>query len=241
MLQLGLIGKTLSHSWSKQYFTDFFSTHQIDAVYNLFELPTIEAVEQFLAEKKVKGCNVTIPYKKLILPFLDILSAEAKQAGAVNTIVVKDNQWHGHNTDIGGFEFSLKKNIQAHHQKAMILGNGGAAQAVKIVLKKLQIPFIVVERMPGIGNISYAALDEKIIQTYSLIINTTPLGMYPAIETQPPIPYSFITEKHLLFDLVYNPIETKFLKKGKEQGAAIVNGLEMLQKQAELAWEIFVS
>lgn len=186
----------------------------------------------------LKGLNVTVPYKKLVLPFLDARNIPGELA-ACNCIKIKNGQLTGYNTDVVGFEKSLLPLLKTHHSKALILGNGGAAAAVRYVLKRLSISFTMVSRQPQNDVLTYDQLTAKVIEEYSLIINTTPLGTFPEVEQYPQIPYHFLSSKHLLYDLVYNPEKTLFLQKGEAQGAAIKNGYEMLVLQAEESWRIW--
>jgi shikimate dehydrogenase len=243
MRQFGLIGYPLSHSFSKGYFTEKFLKEGIDDChYDIFPL---ESIEDFVAlceqHKNLVGLNVTIPYKEKIIPFLDELNNEAAAIGAVNTIKFINGKKNGYNTDCYGFEMSLKPLLKPYHTNALILGTGGASKAVEYVLKKLGISFQYVSRNKTANTINYDVLDERIIHHSKLIINSTPLGMYPNIENSPDISYDFITDKHLLYDLIYNPEETQFLKEGKQRGAQTKNGLEMLYLQAEKSWEIWNS
>jgi shikimate dehydrogenase len=187
----------------------------------------------------LRGLNVTLPYKQSVITYLDALSPEAEQTGAVNCISIKNSLLKGYNTDAAAFENSLKPLLKAHHTQALILGNGGAAQAVKYALQKLQIPYHTASRNPTNDTIGYAALTEEWLQAHPLLINTTPLGMYPRVHEMPAINYDALSEKHLLYDLVYNPETTLFLAQGKAQGAAVKNGLEMLHLQAEESWRIW--
>ena len=243
MKQFGLIGYPLSHSFSKGYFAEKFAKENIvDCKYDVFPLEKIEDFVELCNDKKnLIGLNVTIPYKEKIIPFLDELDETAANIGAVNTIKFSNGKKIGYNSDAYGFEMSLKPLLKQHHTKALILGTGGASKAVEYVLKKLGITFQYVSRTKNDKAISYEELNEAIIQHSKLIINTTPIGMYPNVEDAPTIPYNFITDKYLLYDLIYNPEETLFLKKGKEKGAQTKNGLEMLYLQAERSWEIWNS
>lgn len=243
MKQFGLIGYPLSHSFSKNYFSKKFQNeHILDSEYEVYPLKEIEDfLELCIQQNKLVGLNVTIPYKEKVIAYLDDLSEEAKQINAVNTIKFIEGKKIGYNTDCYGFERSLQPLLQSHHKNALILGTGGASKAVEFVLKKLGIGFQYVSRKASEKSIAYAALNEEIMQSATLIFNCTPIGMYPAVEAAPEIPYQFITEKHLLYDLVYNPEVTLFLKNGKENGAQIKNGLEMLHLQAEKSWEIWNS
>lgn len=242
MLHYGLIGKSLKHSFSKDYFTSKFEKLHIDANYSLCELANIEEIKDVFS-KQWQGLNVTIPYKEQIIPFLNEVDDLATQVGAVNTIQFskKEGQtWlKGFNTDVIGFETTLKPLLQTHHTRALVLGTGGASKAVTYVLTKLNIPYVYVSREAGLNKLGYDELTSEIISTHTLIINTTPLGMFPDLESYPDIPYKAIGEKHLLYDLVYNPLKTQFLLQGEARGATIKNGLEMLINQAEAAYEIW--
>lgn len=241
--QFGLIGYPLSHSFSKGYFSEKFQKENItDCNYAVFPLEKIEDFVELCNDRSnLVGLNVTIPYKEKIIPFLDELNEEANQIGAVNTIKFVNGKKIGYNTDCYGFEMSLKPLLKPHHTSALILGNGGASKAVEYVLQKLGIQFQYVSRKKSEKAISYDDVDALIINHSTLIINSTPIGMYPNVNAAPDIPYNAITEKHLLYDLIYNPEETLFLKKGKENGAQTKNGLEMLYLQAERSWEIWTS
>lgn len=238
----GLIGKSLEHSFSPKFFAEKFKKEGIkDSVYRSFPLQQIEDFNQLLhTENNLAGLNVTIPYKTQIIPFLDELSPQAAAIGAVNVIQFKNNQLIGHNTDVYGFQMSLERhlNLEQRQSKALVLGTGGASKAVVYALESLKIPCKLVSRNSN-SNCTYQDLNTDLLKEYLILINTTPLGMFPNIETCPPIPYETIGDKHLLFDLVYNPLETVFLTEGKKRGATIVNGLEMLHLQAEKAWAIW--
>ena len=240
MRTFGLIGFPLTHSFSQKYFTDKFLTEKIEYIeYCNFPIEKIEDVQQVFENENLCGFNVTIPYKETIIQFLDELDSSSSGVGAVNTVVFRNGNKIGYNTDVYGFENSLKPLLNEHHNKALILGTGGSSKAVAYVLKKLRIEFQFVSRNQIANSISYDDLKPQTILEHKLIINTTPLGMFPEIQDAPGIPYSFITSQHLLFDLIYNPEETEFLKRGKQQGAQTKNGLEMLQLQAEKSWEIW--
>ena len=243
MKQFGLIGYPLSHSFSKGYFSEKFQKESIfDCQYDIFPLEKIEDFVELCAQhKNIVGLNVTIPYKEKIIPFLDELDDEAKAIGAVNTIKFTNGKMIGYNTDCFGFEMSLKPLLKAHHNSALILGTGGASKAVEYVLKKLGISFQYVSRTKSSTSISYNDVNSFIIQHSTLIINSTPIGMYPNVDIAPNIPYDAITNQHLLYDLIYNPEETQFLTEGKIRGAQTKNGLEMLYLQAERSWEIWNS
>lgn len=239
----GLLGKNISYSFSKKYFTDKFNMANLACTYRNFDLNTINELPSILDQNInfLKGFNITIPYKEAIFQYLDEVDLIAKEIGAVNCVKIIDTYYlKGFNTDAYGFENSLKSLLKKQHKKALILGTGGASKAIAFVLKKLQIGFVFVSRNPTEKQISYANLSKKIIESHQLIINTTPLGTKNSSESDcPNIPYKFISDNHLLFDLIYNPNETVFLKKGKEKGANIKNGLEMLELQAEKSWEIW--
>lgn len=238
----GLIGYPLGHSFSQSYFTEKFYEEDIkDTSYKLFPLQTIKEFPDLLKEQThLKGVNVTIPYKEQVIPYLDELAEAAAKIGAVNTIRITEKGTKGFNTDVYGFEQSLKPLLQKQHQKALILGTGGAAKAVRYVLERLEINYKMVSRQPkNEDQLAYEELNQAIMQEYQLMINTTPLGMHPNTLTFPDIPYAYATPEHLFYDLVYNPTETTFLIKAKLQGATIKNGLEMLYLQAEKAWEIW--
>ncbi|MFT7612288.1 MAG: shikimate dehydrogenase [Parvicellaceae bacterium] len=235
----GLIGKKLGHSFSQAYFTKKFSELELHASYLNFELNSIEDFKETIKNNDLKGVNVTIPYKEEIIPFLDEIDPTAKEIGAVNTVTFKDGVLKGYNTDAFGFRQSIKPFFKGNHERALILGTGGASKAVIFVLKELGVDCLSASRNPQPGQISYPELNNYIIRSHQLIVNTTPLGMFPSIDTFPELPYEFITNQHLLVDLVYNPKETVFMKKGKTEGANTINGLTMLQQQAEKAWEIW--
>lgn len=239
----GLIGKNISYSFSKSYFKKkFLNEKLIGNSYVNFDLQKIEEVNSILKKySNLKGLNVTIPYKEAILPFLDELSDDAFKIGAVNTIKVTKNGLTGYNTDHYGFKKSLLSHINNTHKKALILGTGGASKAIAFVLNELNISYKFVSRKPTKHSLSYQSLTEQIIAEYTLIINCTPLGTFPDIEEKPSIPYQYLTSEHLLYDLIYNPEETSFLKSGKQRGAKICNGLPMLEFQAEKAWSIWNS
>lgn len=238
----GLIGKKLGHSFSAQYFNNKFRELGIEAVYDNYEIPTIEYFREILnSNPTLKGLNVTIPYKREIIPFLDAVEEMANNIGAVNCIkITTDGKCIGYNTDIIGFQQSLEPllNKEISYQ-ALILGTGGAADAVEYVLQTLNIPYQLVSRTEKEDILSYERLTEDLINESLLIINTTPLGMYPNVDSKPNIPYKALTNNHILYDLTYNPAETAFLKEGIKKGAIVCNGLEMLKGQAEAGWKIW--
>ncbi len=243
--KFGLIGKNISYSFSKKYFTEKFHKLGLDTFrYYNYDLPEIDEFPFILyqREEDFKGFNVTIPYKESIMKYLDEVEEEALEIGAVNTIkVTSENKLIGYNTDVYGFQKSIEPTLKKHHKNALILGTGGASKAVSYALNKLEIQNKFVSRKSLESNFLYSDLNENIIEKYTVIINCTPLGTHPNVENSPSIPYQFITNKHLLFDLIYNPAETKFLKEGKKRGAIIKNGYEMLELQAEKSWEIWNS
>ncbi|QHS62495.1 shikimate dehydrogenase family protein [Chitinophaga agri] len=237
----GLIGYPLSHSFSKGFFAEKFSREGIqECIYDSFPIPAIDELPALLAQQpELQGLNVTIPYKEVVIPYLDELSPAATQMKAVNCIHFKDGRKIGYNTDAIGFRRSLEPLLKPHHNKALILGTGGAAKAVQFVLESLHIPYKLVSRQASADTISYEQLDTDTMASHTLIINTTPLGMYPNVTAAPAIPYDQLTDRHLLYDLIYNPAVTTFLQKGADRGATIKNGHEMLILQAEASWEIW--
>ncbi|MGC1473375.1 MAG: shikimate dehydrogenase [Psychroserpens sp.] len=242
MIRLGLIGKDISYSFSKTYFTEKFRAEKRPFSYENFDLKDISEFKPLVDDHNdILGFNVTIPYKEAIIPYLDKLDAKAKKIGAVNTITVAfSGKLKGYNTDCYGFKKSIKPFLKSHHKKALILGTGGASKAIAYTLKKLKIDFDYVSRTPKPKvKFTYESLSVEDIKVYQIIINSTPLGTFPDVNSCPDIPYDGITEQHLLYDLIYNPEETKFLKTGKAQGAAISNGYQMLIYQAEKAWRIW--
>jgi shikimate dehydrogenase len=261
MKQYGLIGYPLSHSFSKKYFADKFEQEHIhDSEYHIFPIEHISELPALLKKHPdLCGLNVTIPHKQSVLKYLNWIDDDAKKIGAVNCIRITnespvaacfdgevgiighDFRLEGFNTDLYGFEMSLKPLLSDRHDTALVLGDGGAAQAVKCVLENFGIAYKVVTRKPHEGNILFKDLQPHHIKDNLLIINTTPLGMTPHTDEYPPIPYEEITDDHLLYDLIYNPEKTIFLQKGEERGAMIKNGLEMLILQAEKSWEIWTA
>ncbi len=236
----GLLGFQLSHSFSKKFFTDFFAEKKLPYRYQLFEFYRIEEFfEQIKSIQGLEGFNVTIPYKEKVIPFLDSLSPEARAVGAVNCVKITNDRLTGYNTDVFGFEKTIESlGIKKRH--ALILGTGGAAKAVAYVLEKIGVKYHFVSEHPERnGAFSYEELWDKNIASYTLIINATPLGMYPKTDDFPKIPYYRLTSKHILIDLVYNPVKTEFLFRGEQQGAITINGMIMLENQALKSWEIW--
>ncbi len=241
--KFGLIGKNISYSFSRNYFSEKFQKlglHQYK--YFNFDIPEIEEFPFILYHKhhEFKGLNVTIPYKESVMKYLDEIDNDAQKIGAVNTIkITNDNKLIGYNTDVYGFIKTIEPLLQSHHKKALVLGTGGASKAVAFALQKLDIDYKFVSRRVEEHKFLYSMLNEQIINEYLIIINCTPIGTFPNIEVAPQIPYTFISNRHLLFDLIYNPEETKFLREGKNRGAVVKNGYEMLQLQAEESWKIW--
>ncbi len=245
-IKFGLIGKNISYSFSKKYFTEKFINLKLDKYsYENFDLKNIDEFPLVLDKNRdmLQGINVTIPYKQEIFGYLDEIDEDARTIGAVNTIkILKNGKLKGFNTDVYGFEQSLKPLLKNHIKNALILGTGGASKAVAFVLNKLGIGFKFVSRKSSNElSILYEQLTEDVMNSHHLIINCTPIGTYPKIENSPIIPYHFLTNSHFLYDLIYNPSETLFLAKGKEKGAIIKNGEQMLKLQADKAWDIWTS
>ena len=245
MQKYGLVGYPLKHSFSIGYFNEKFSSEKIEAEYINFEIPDINNFPEIIeANPNLHGLNVTIPYKEKVIPYLDELDKQAAAIGAVNVIKIIRNKGGkpkliGYNSDIIGFTQSIQPLLQSHHKKALILGTGGASKAVFHGLKNLGIEAKFVSRTARFGKLTYEELNAEIIKEYTVIVNCTPVGMYPKVDACPDIPYEAITSEHLLYDLLYNPNITLFMKKGEAKGAVTKNGLEMLLLQAFAAWEIW--
>ncbi len=239
----GIIGYPLAHSFSERFFLEKFRSQGIDDAHfipfpieHISDLPSVIAAHPLL-----KGFAITIPHKKAILPMLTSATPEVQQMGACNCVRIENGQLHGYNTDVLGFEQSFRKQLLPHHTHALVLGSGGAAAAVEFGLKKLNIKYKIVSRTGDVakGQIGYQDLTQALLSTYTVVINTTPLGTFPKVDEAPPIPYTYLTNQHYLFDLVYNPAETTFLRLGKAQGASVENGYDMLIIQAEANWAIW--
>lgn len=240
----GLIGNPIKHSFSADFFNSKFKREGIDEEYRLFQLEKIDDLKELLTEHKdLKGLNVTIPYKQQVIPYLDGLSDEAREIGAVNVIKISEggHRFEGFNSDAVGFRDSIKPLLRPHMRKALILGTGGASRAVEYVLRKEGLEVMKVSRKGKDGLLSYSDMTQEVMSEFHVIVNTTPLGMWPKTDTCPDIPYSLLTPGHLCFDLVYNPETTLFMQKASEMGATVKNGLEMLHGQAIAAWKIWNS
>ena len=245
MKKYGLLGYPLGHSFSRNYFNQKFEAERIDAEYLNFEIPEIKEIKNVIKENpELNGLNVTIPYKEQVIPYLDDLDEDARLIGAVNVIKFSKGLFgkvklKGYNSDIIGFKQSIEPLLKEHHRKALILGTGGASKAVFQGLKQLGVASTFVSRKAKEYCITYEEITPKVMEQYTVIVNTTPLGMYPNVNACPDILYDLLTSDHLLYDLLYNPDETLFMRKGKEKGAVVKNGLEMLLLQAFAAWEIW--
>ena len=238
--KFGLIGKNIDYSFSKKYFSEKFKKENLDCTYSNFDIENISLIESILQKNWISGYNVTIPYKQEIIKFLDEIDEVAKAIGAVNTIKKIDNKNIGFNTDSIGFEKSLIPLIENKKpDSALILGGGGASKAVKYVLKKIKINYSTVSRKEGKSEFIYENLNDVIINRFKMIINCSPVGTFPNINKCPNIPYKHLTKEHVLYDLVYNPIESLFLRRGRELGCKTKNGLEMLEIQANESWRIW--
>ena len=245
----GLIGYPLGHSFSRKFFTEKFAKEGIDAQYLNFEIPSIEEFPEIIKNNPtLRGLNVTIPYKQQVMQYLDDISEEAKAIGAVNVIAprppkgegCRDVRLVGYNSDVIGFVESIKPLLKAHHKKALILGTGGASKAIRYGLeKKLGMKTLFVSRSARKGMITYEEVTAEVLKEYEVIVNCSPVGMYPHVDECPALPYEALNENNLLYDLVYNPLETLFMKKGAAQGATVKNGLEMLHLQAIASWEFW--
>ena len=240
MDKYGIIGNPLGHSFSKRFFTEKFAREGIDAEYLNFQIPEIGKLTEVLQENpELRGINVTLPYKTEVIPFLDELSDEAREIGAVNVVQIRNGHLKGFNSDIIGFTRSIQPLLKPHHRKALILGTGGASRAIRVGLTRLGLEWKYVSRTPREGMITYEDITAETLREYEVIVNCSPVGMFPKVDECPAIPYEFLTQDHLLYDLVYNPENTLFMKKGALQGAVVKNGLEMLHLQAIASWEFW--
>lgn len=242
MRRFGLIGKKLGHSFSARYFAEKFEREGLqDCDYSLYELPEIECVKEFMLKPNLVGFNVTIPYKQQVIPYLDDLHPQAVEVGAVNCVkILPDGRKIGYNTDVDGVRVSLNKLLGGDKvESALILGTGGAAQAVDYVLRERGIELKVVSRDKSRGDLTYDELIQDVMSAHRLIINASPVGMFPACDDAPAIPYAMLSGSHYLFDLVYNPLVTRFMELGAAQGAKTLSGIDMLYAQAESAWRIW--
>ena len=245
-MNLGLIGRSISHSFSKAYFEEKFLKEKLNGFsYQNFDLQDLGTLPEIIRTERLSGLNVTKPYKQEVIPFLDELDPTAKAIGAVNCINITwqgDKPYlKGYNTDHYGFAQSIKPFLEPAHQRALVLGTGGASQAINYALRQIGVDVYFVSREPKAGEqvFHYEDLNEHVLKAFKLIVNCTPLGLYPAVNECPPLPYDLITPEHLLYDLIYNPEQSLFLEKGKAQGAVTINGLNMLKLQAEKGWEIW--
>jgi shikimate dehydrogenase len=236
----GLLGKDIDYSFSRDYFSKKFTAENLQHKYVNFDLENLSAFKSLLSRKDISGMNVTIPYKQEVIPFLDELDPVAKAIGAVNTIVFKDDKRLGYNTDHVGFQNTLLKHLKPHHNKALVLGTGGASKAVCYVLEQLKIQVLKVSRSKGQDRKSYHQLTAKDYEEHTLLINCTPLGTHPKTNAYPPIDYRQINTEHLLYDLIYNPEVTAFMQMGKDKGAVVLNGYQMLVEQAEASWSLWM-
>lgn len=245
MEQYGLIGYPLGHSFSKKFFTEKFAAEQIDAVYDNYEIPSAEMLLDVVKDNPdLRGLNCTIPHKQAIIPLLDEMTDEARQIGAVNVICIKrtaDGKPYlkGYNSDIIGFMDSIRPLLKPSHKKALILGTGGASKAIRVGLEQLGLEWKYVSRRPAEGQFTYEDITADIIHQWPVIVNCSPVGMYPHVDESPALPYDAMNEDNLLFDLVYNPLETQFMQRGSAHGATVKNGLEMLHLQALASWRFW--
>lgn len=241
----GLVGYPLGHSFSASYFANKFASEGIEATYENFELSDVSQLPSLIAERpELRGVNVTIPHKQAVIPLLDALSDEAREIGAVNVVRISrladgTVRTMGYNSDVIGFVASLRPLLLPHHRRALVLGSGGASKAVVFGLQKLGIIPTYVSRTKATDRLTYAELTPEVLAAHHVIVNCSPVGMFPHVDEAPNLPYHLLTPHHLCYDLVYNPLETAFMRKASEQGAVVKNGLEMLHLQAEAAWEMW--
>ncbi|MDY3288413.1 MAG: shikimate dehydrogenase [Bacteroidaceae bacterium] len=240
MDRYGIIGFPLGHSFSRAFFTEKFQKEHIDAEYVNFEIPSVHLLPEIIrSNPHLRGLNVTLPYKEAVIPMLDSMSDEAREIGAVNVIQVREGRLKGFNSDIIGFMGSLRPLLKPWHQHALVLGTGGASRAIRVGLERLGLDWTYVSRTAAEGRLTYSALTPEVMEHFQVIVNCSPVGMFPKVDVCPDIPYHLLSPRHLLYDLVYNPEETLFLKRGAQQGATIKNGLEMLHLQALASWEFW--
>ena len=240
MDRYGIIGFPLGHSFSRAFFTEKFQKEHIDAEYVNFEIPSAHLLPEIVrSNPHLRGLNVTLPYKEAVIPMLDSMSDEAREIGAVNVIQVREGRLKGFNSDIIGFMGSLRPLLKPWHQHALVLGTGGASRAIRVGLERLGLDWTYVSRTAAEGRLTYSALTPEVMEHFQVIVNCSPVGMFPKVVACPDIPYHLLSPRHLLYDLVYNPEETLFLKRGAQQGATIKNGLEMLHLQALASWEFW--
>lgn len=240
MDRYGIIGFPLGHSFSRAFFTEKFQKEHIDAEYVNFEIPSAHLLPEIVrSNPHLRGLNVTLPYKEAVIPMLDSMSDEAREIGAVNVIQVREGRLKGFNSDIIGFMDSLRPLLKPWRQHALVLGTGGASRAIRVGLERLGLDWTYVSRTAAEGRLTYSALTPEVMEHYQVIVNCSPVGMFPKVDACPDIPYHLLSSRHLLYDLVYNPEETLFLKRGAQQGATIKNGLEMLHLQALASWEFW--
>lgn len=236
-VKFGLLGRNISYSFSKKYFTQKFKELNLpNYSYEIFDIDNINEIKRIIKDGDLLGLNVTIPYKEQVLPFLDIVSAEAKSIGAVNTILIKNGQLKGFNTDVYGFEQTLFLHKKSHQKTAIVLGDGGAARAVKFIFDKNKIPYTTISRK---SEINFENIDNQLVEGSEIIVQCTPVGTFPNIEDSLVFPFESLNERHLVIDLIYNPERTRFMKNAQKQGAKCVNGYFMLEQQAEKSWEIW--
>jgi len=243
MEQYGLIGYPLGHSFSRRFFNEeFFPEHGIEAEYLNFEIPEADGLlEVVRTHPLLRGLNCTIPHKQAIIPLLDEISPEAREIGAVNVIRIRDGRLKGFNSDIIGFMDSLRPLLRPHHRRALVLGSGGASKAVWAGLRRLGLEPTQVSRKAGDGALSYEMLTPEVMAEHTVVVNCSPVGMFPRVDDCPAIPYELLAERHLLYDLVYNPLDTLFMQRGRERGTTVKNGLEMLRLQALASWTFWHS
>jgi shikimate dehydrogenase len=242
MAKFGLIGKRLDYSFSKTFFTDFFQKNGLNHTYENIEIPMINHVADLFSNSEFQGFNVTIPYKEEIIPYLTKLSPEAAKIGAVNTVAKVNGEWIGYNTDAFGFKQSIKPFLDSRHEKALILGTGGASKAIEFVLKEIGLDVLFISRNPkGKNEFSYSDINEFMLKAYKMVVNCTPVGTFPNVNEKPDFPTQLLTPDHFVVDLIYNPEKTRLLTEAAQQGAMILNGYSMLQEQALKAWDIWKS